>query len=150
MSYDTDTESDREQSYDFPVIGHSTVLVKLPNGEIRTETGSDGTWLMFDAPCLECLPYCKAHCCSCTGILVTDDEVEEYADTSVKLTFNYELNSCEMTKSSDGFCHALDRQTRTCSIYEDRPHTCKTFHCTRGFLQRGWKLSNLPNRLSTK
>lgn len=150
MSSDTHPESDREQSGSFPVVNHSTVLVKLPNGEIRTESGADGTWLMFDAPCLECLPYCKAHCCSCTGILLIEDEVEQYSDQNIPTTFNFEADEFEMKKSADGFCSMLDRQTRTCTIYEDRPQTCRTFHCTQGYLQRGWKLSNLPNRLNTK
>lgn len=150
MSYTADTEPDRQQPSDFPVVNHTTVLVELPNGQIRTEMGADGIWLMFDAPCLECLPYCKAHCCSCVGITTTEEESEDFLEKNIPLVFNYELGDFEMLKGADGFCCQLDRQTRTCTIYEDRPHTCRTFHCTRGYLQRGWKLSNLPNRLSTK
>lgn len=135
-------------STEFPLVDQSTTLVILPNGEIRLESGAEGLWILFDAPCLEALPYCKAQCCACNGILLTEDEVEEYKEQSIPIDWHPLLADYEMKRSSDGFCNQLDRQTRTCKIYEYRPHTCQTFHCTRGALQRGWKLDNAPNRLA--
>lgn len=129
-----------------PVIPRVTPLVTLPSGEIRLEMGADGLYLLFDADCLDCLPYCKAQCCSLHGITITEEEWEDF-NGRIPTEPNERLQSYEMRRDADGFCACLHRETRRCGIYEERPQTCRTYHCTRGAYQRGWKLPNSVQRL---
>jgi hypothetical protein len=129
-----------------PAIERVTILRELPTGNIRLELGADGTYLLFDADCLDCLPYCKAQCCALNGILLEEEEVEEMKAIA-PLEFNERYNAQELRRDADGFCACLNRETRRCGIYEDRPYVCRDFHCTRGSLQRGWKLPNASYRL---
>ena len=39
----------------------------------------------------------------------------------------YRGNYAEMKKAGDGYCNLLDRKTMLCSVYEDRPQTCKDY-----------------------
>lgn len=127
-------------------IDRVAILKELPTGNIRIELGADGIYLLFDADCLDCLPYCQAQCCGLHGLLVTEDEHEQYKGW-VPMEPNERLQSWELRRDADGFCCALDRGTRRCGMYKDRPETCRQFHCTRGAYQRGWKLPNGVYRL---
>jgi hypothetical protein len=125
----------------FPPIPRKTVLKELPSGEIRMESGADGAWLLFDCDCLDALPYCKAQCCGLIGTVVFPEELE-----TKELPVEFDGETLVMARDADGFCSCLNRETRTCEVYEDRPMTCQQFHCTRGASQRGWKLANSVNR----
>lgn len=116
-----------------------TILKELPSGNIRLELGADGLYLLFDADCLDALPYCKAQCCSIHGIEVDEDEVVSL-EGMAKIVWNDVLNAHEMKRDADGFCNCLNRETRTCNVYEHRPYTCRYFHCTRHAYSRGFKL----------
>lgn len=130
-----------------PTIPYKQVLKELPSGEIRIERGADGAYLLFDADCLDCLPYCHAQCCSLKGIAVfPENEGFELENPPYNLVYNDQLNFWELQKGADGYCNCLDRETRRCSVYENRPFTCKDFHCTRGLGMRGFKLPNLMYR----
>ena len=137
---------------EFPKISHETVLKEFfdsdgdKTGEIRLELGSDGVYLQFDCECIDALPYCQAQCCALIGTAVLPEEL---------LQFNYPVDvspggevEITMQRGADGFCKCLNRESRTCNIYENRPDTCKAFHCTRGVDVRGWKLSNRVHRQS--
>lgn len=137
----------KETSLSVDKIDRVTTLVTLPSGEIRLESGADGLYILFDADCLDALPYCKGQCCSLTGILISPDEAESFAP-KYPIEFNDRFNSYEMRRDSDGACACQDRQTRQCSIYEERPRTCQQFHCTRGAYQRGFRLETKVSRLS--
>lgn len=139
--------SSKEQKAIAPTIPRSTVIATVPSGEIRIEQGADGAWLQFDCDCLDALPYCHAQCCSLKGILLSSDEEEERIPAKFLIeNTNYQV--MEMKRSCDGYCSALNRDTRRCTIYEDRPSTCRSFHCTRGHDMRGWKLPNQVYRQS--
>lgn len=114
-------------------------------GQIRIETGADGAWLLFDCECTDALPYCKAQCCALLGTVVRPSELEE---TAYRVDFDETLGAFVLRRDADGFCTYLDRGCRACSIYEERPQTCRDFHCTRGATQRGWKLNNAVHRQS--
>ncbi len=135
----------------FPNIERSTPIKTFHNeageltGEIRFESGADGTWLQFDCECLDALPYCKAHCCSLNGLLVWPAELDKYEHLC---EIDESNGTYVLEKGADGFCNCLDREKRLCQIHEDKPQTCREFHCTRGASQRGWKLSNRVNRHS--
>lgn len=131
---------------EYPEIPRVTVLVELPDGNIRIEWGADGTWLLFDAPCLQALPYCKAQCCALRGTVVFPDEMEKNA---YEAYWNGEEGGLVLKRDADGACTYLDRPTRLCQIYEERPRTCQDFHCTRDAQARGWKLPNAVFRHSS-
>lgn len=124
----------------FPKINRKYVLKEVPSGEIRVEQGADGLYLLFDCDCLDALPICQAQCCSLRGIGVEAYEEEKYSDSMIE--WDDQMNLAVMIRGADGFCNCLNRENRTCQIYENRPRTCSSFHCTRGARVRGWKLSN--------
>lgn len=119
-----------------PRVPRKTTLMTVPSGEIRTEAGADGLYLVFDCDCIDALPICKAQCCGMKGTVVQFDEIPELLGMTI---LNDIHNRHEMKRDCDGLCCALDRDTRLCTIYEKRPFTCQDFHCSRG-LQRGWQL----------
>ncbi|MFB2880873.1 YkgJ family cysteine cluster protein [Floridanema aerugineum] len=136
----------------FPEIDRTTIIKEFPSGQIRLEAGSDGLFLVFDLDCLDALPYCKAHCCGHIGTVVLDEEVDDLNSLSQilekrLLTYNHYIdkNRYEMKRDCDGLCAALDRKTRTCEIYENRPRTCRVFHCSRG-LNRGFRLMSVSRQ----
>lgn len=46
----------------------------------------------------------------------------------IEFIFNlYKDNYATLKKEDDGYCVFLDRKTRLCTIYEDRPLVCKEF-----------------------
>lgn len=134
-----------------PIVPQRAVLRTVSSGEIAIETGGDGVFLRFDCDCEDALPYCKAACCGLHGIDVEPQElVQQITFTGHdgkkrtmqlgNLTTKDEDDGPEMIRASDSFCTCLDRQTRRCVIYKDRPKTCRDFHCTRGPSVRGWRL----------
>jgi hypothetical protein len=128
---------------DYPKLPRRFVLRETPSGEIAVEQGADGLYLRFDCDCMHALPVCQAQCCGLIGTIVFDDELEKKA-----YPVEWEARGQEwvLERQSDGFCKCLDRDTRLCTIYADRPRTCQQFHCTRGAEQRGWKLANHVSR----
>ncbi len=129
-----------------PRIPRKVTLVEVPSGEIRIEDGADGAYLLFDCECLDALPYCRAQCCGLIGTTVTP---EEYHSEQYEASWDERSNSMVLKRDADGMCYALDRDTKRCSIYENRPQTCKQFHCTRDANARGWKLNNSVSRQSS-
>lgn len=129
-----------------PVIPHRTILKKVPSGEIATERGADGTYLRFDCDCEHAIEHCHSMCCSLPGILVEEDEIERVEKAWAKVSGgkvpaterNHDDTQQVMKRDSDSWCRCLDRETRACRIYADRPATCRNFHCTRGEDARGW------------
>ncbi len=135
----------------FPSVKSSNVLKEffkdgIKTGEIRLELGADGVWLQFDCDCIDALPYCQAQCCALIGTAVLPGELLQF-NYPVDVQPNPEIE-ITMQRSADGFCKCLNRENRTCGIYENRPETCRNFHCTRGADVRGWKLGNRVNRQS--
>lgn len=128
----------------FPEIDRKTILKEVPSGTISMELGADGAYLRFDCNCLDALPYCKAQCCALIGTMVLESEYERGV-VEVDLVSSTEATT---KRDCDGFCTYLDRRSRMCQIYNERPQTCKEFHCTRGVGMRGWKLSNRVHRQS--
>jgi Fe-S-cluster containining protein len=64
---------------------------------------------------------CEACCCRLEVMLITDTGVPD----------NF-IEECEwggrtMARLEDGWCSALDRNTMTCMIYEQRPWVCREF-----------------------
>lgn len=125
-------------------ISRKTLVASVPSGEIRTEVGADGIYMVFDCDCDDALPYCHANCCGMAGTLVREDEVDKLNELAEEiknrlLNFNPHRKEFEMKRDADGFCVALNREKCLCTIYDDRPKTCREFHCSRG-AGRGWDL----------
>ena len=124
---------------EIPSIPRRVILKEVPSGEIAIEQGADGIFLRFDCDCMHALPYCQAQCCGLIGTAVFQEELEL---VDYPCEWDDSMGCWVLSRDSDGFCTCLDREHRLCSIYEDRPRTCKEFHCTRGASQRGWKIPN--------
>ena len=66
---------------------------------------------------------CRACCCRLEVILMgEDDPPEEFVETD-------RWGGQVMARLEDGWCAALDRNTMLCTIYEQRPATCRTYDC---------------------
>lgn len=64
---------------------------------------------------------CQACCCQLEVRIVTDTGVPfQYIDYD-------KWGSEVMKRADDGWCQALDRNTLMCTIYENRPLTCREF-----------------------
>lgn len=142
-----ETEAKLIKSPHFSEIPRKLVIAELPSGEVRIESGSDGTYLLFDCDCTDALPFCRAQCCALKGTAITPDEYDEGKYFS---EWSDEINAMVLRRDSDGRCCYLNRENCSCSIYNQRPQVCQAFHCTRGAEVRGWKLSNAVHRQSNR
>ena len=69
---------------------------------------------------------CQACCCQLEVRIVTDTGVPfQYIDYD-------KWGSEVMKRGDDGWCQALDRNTLMCTIYENRPLTCREFEMASG------------------
>ena len=120
------------------------ILKELKSGRIELVDGGDGIFLRFDCECKDALPYCRARCCNLPGIGVTLDEAmamrRDRGAAWIKLHLIPGDGGVEMRRAATGWCQQNDPTTKLCGIYEDRPHTCSDFHCTRSNDARGWRL----------
>ncbi|MFT5236320.1 MAG: Fe-S-cluster containining protein, partial [Shewanella sp.] len=64
---------------------------------------------------------CQACCCRLQVIIISETGVpEEYIEAS-------DWGGDVMRRLDDGWCTALDRETKMCTIYENRPWVCREF-----------------------
>lgn len=124
---------------EYPEVPRRTVLKEVPSGEIAVEQGADGIFLRFDCDCIDALSICQAQCCALPGTIVFPNELQK---VEYPVAFDDSNETFVLERSSDSFCVCLDRKTRMCQIYQDRPNVCRDFHCTKGASQRGWKIPN--------
>ena len=75
-----------------------------------------------DVDCASLLPICHGRCCSLTFELTTQDLDEGVVRWEVEQPY-------VILHDRDGYCAHLDRPTRSCSIYEQRPAACRGFDC---------------------
>jgi Fe-S-cluster containining protein len=101
----------------------------------------------FSGNCEECRPHCAALCCTGYGLVsLTEEEAKSGRYLYKEASETCDCTMCQrmreasvkytLLKQADGSCMYLDGERR-CSIYEDRPETCKTYSCR-----------NLPFRLT--
>jgi len=64
---------------------------------------------------------CEACCCRLEVMLLTETGVPE------ALTETDQWGSRRMVRLEDGWCAALNRDTMSCRIYENRPWICREF-----------------------
>jgi Fe-S-cluster containining protein len=64
---------------------------------------------------------CAAICCRLSVVLVEGDDVPAW------LVAPQVNGPDQLLRAPDGWCAALDRSTMRCSIYEQRPSTCRRF-----------------------
>lgn len=64
---------------------------------------------------------CQACCCRLQVIIISETGVpEQYIEES-------DWGGDVMHRLDDGWCVALDRETKMCTIYENRPWVCREF-----------------------
>lgn len=96
--------------------------------------------------CEQCRPHCGALCCTYGFVSLTEEEAKSGRYLYKEASESCNCPTCQrmrelgirytLRKQADGSCMYLDGERR-CSIYEDRPETCKTYSCR-----------NIPFRLS--
>lgn len=93
----------------------------------------------FSGNCEECRPYCGVLCCRAYRFVsLTKEEAKSGRYAFRKVSDGCDCETCKrmreleikytLPKQPDGSCIYLDG-TRNCSIYEDRPETCKQYTC---------------------
>lgn len=70
---------------------------------------------------------CEAVCCRLTVVLEDSDRVAEH------LIVRGANGVAVMAHAEDGWCIALDRASKSCSIYELRPSVCRRFAMGGGY-----------------
>lgn len=84
---------------------------------------------------------CEAVCCRLTVVLSEKDQIDE------QLIARGDNGVDTMAHGADGWCVALDRVKKCCSIYEHRPEVCRRFAMGGGYcrLEREkFTLSGIP------
>jgi Fe-S-cluster containining protein len=71
-------------------------------------------------PAIQC-GDCAAVCCRLTVVLMPEDSVPAW------LTDTDDRGLETMAKGRDGWCVAVDPDSRRCTIYERRPQLCRKF-----------------------
>ncbi|HEY8550356.1 MAG TPA: YkgJ family cysteine cluster protein [Vicinamibacterales bacterium] len=103
--------------------------------------------VFFSGHCEQCRPFCAAVCCTGYGFVsLTEEEAASGRYVYKEATEGCGCQTCErmraagikytLLKQADGSCMYLDGGRR-CSIYADRPETCRKYNCR-----------NIPFRLS--
>jgi hypothetical protein len=75
-----------------------------------------------DVPCAELIPLCQARCCKLHAPLSRQDLDERLV--SVDWMAPYHL-----LRGRDGYCAHSDSESRSCTVYANRPATCRTYDC---------------------
>ncbi|CAA0104103.1 Uncharacterised protein [Zhongshania aliphaticivorans] len=64
---------------------------------------------------------CRASCCRLEVMLISETGVPE------RFIQRDKWGGEVMKRLADGWCAALDRDTKLCSIYDNRPYICREF-----------------------
>ena len=93
----------------------------------------------FNGKCEECRPFCAAVCCrGYSFVSLTEEEARSGRYNYKEVSDTCGCDACKrmrelgiryaLRRLPDGSCVYLDG-TRKCSIYGDRPDTCKRYSC---------------------
>jgi len=86
--------------------------------------------------CDKRIPLCRGACCRLRFALT----VQDLEEGSVK----WELGRPYMIRhDADGYCHHLERETKHCGVYEQRPIVCRAYDCRKD--KRIW--ADFENRI---
>jgi Putative zinc- or iron-chelating domain len=96
----------------------------------KEEKETGGRSLNVEIDCENRLHLCQAACCRLRFALTVRDV--EKGNVKWNLGQPYMIR-----QGSDGYCHHLDRESRHCGIYEDRPFVCRAYDCRKD--QRIWQ-----------
>ena len=97
---------------------------------LRVETDEAANGQPVEVDCAARMHICNAVCCR-LDFALTQQEVEE-GKVKWDLGRPYFIRH-----EADGWCTHLDRGTAKCSIYKDRPGTCRNYSCAND--ERIWK-----------
>jgi hypothetical protein len=73
--------------------------------------------------CRRRIQECMAACCTLTFALTRDEIQKGYIRHNLKKPFF-------ISRSADGYCTHLDRDTMECMVWNDRPLRCRRYDCT--------------------
>jgi len=93
----------------------------------------------FNGNCEQCRPHCGALCCTGYGFVpLTEEEAKSGRYLYKEASESCNCQICQrmreagikytLHKQADGSCMYLNGERR-CSIYEDRPETCRKYNC---------------------
>jgi len=72
--------------------------------------------------CEKRIPVCRARCCSFTVEMSKQDLDEGLLLWEIEQPY-------VLRREADGLCSHLDRVTRSCGAYQNRPAACRTYDC---------------------
>jgi len=72
--------------------------------------------------CEKRIPICRARCCSFTVEMSRQDLDEGLLLWEIQDPY-------VLRREADGLCSHLDRQTRFCGVYQNRPAACRIYDC---------------------
>lgn len=109
--------------------GHERLLAKVremarpERSKVRLRLYVD-KYEMPNSPvdCEKRIPICHARCCSFTVEMSRQDLEEGLLLWEIEQPY-------VLRHESDGLCSHLDRRTRFCGVYQNRPAACRTYDC---------------------
>ncbi|MDH5359805.1 MAG: YkgJ family cysteine cluster protein [Gammaproteobacteria bacterium] len=72
--------------------------------------------------CEQCIPYCKARCCTLIFALTREEVGKGIARFNQKRPYF-------IARDEDGYCPHLERQNYHCEIWQERPLRCRRYDC---------------------
>lgn len=102
------------------------ILSQTPNGKIEIVESQGVSFLQFNGPCEEMLPYCGACCCrgrDVFGVLLTEEEATRLQHRT--------RNGIKILASNGTRCAYLNDDCR-CNVHDEKPKVCREWHCSPG------------------
>jgi len=70
-------------------------------------------------------PHCRSACCVFYRVILTEDEVR-------KRQLLWDLGApYSLPRGPGGHCAYLERTTLACTVWQDRPHVCRGYSCSK-------------------
>ena len=76
-------------------------------------------------PCDELIPLCRAHCCTLSFALATED-----LDEGV-IRWDYGQPYLIRQRAADGYCVHNDPESHGCTVHAFRPRVCRSYDCRK-------------------
>lgn len=93
-----------------------------PSVELAPRSDKYALTVLPEIDCASLLPICQGRCCK-LQISLSEQDLDERI-----LRWDY-AQPYRLKKRTDGYCVHSDAQTRACTVYEQRPATCRTYDC---------------------
>lgn len=115
-------------------MSEKITLVETPSGPIQLVHSQVGPVMQFNCKCIDALPFCKGMCCGMRHVYnteLTQKEIDAGKFSALELP-NYPDKVFLAYDNADKKCVYQNKENGLCTIQEDKPERCTTWHCSPG------------------